>query len=101
MRNLALIDKKPASCSFLKGCCAATVERNCMYFANQNELCKLDVDQKNAEDNVSLSKSQFIMNFQHTNSFSISLGGNIRAFRCWNCSGFEVLTRRGCACDSG
>lgn len=54
MRNLALIDKKSASCSFLKNCCAATVERNCMYFANQNELCKLDVDQKNPEENVSV-----------------------------------------------
>lgn len=52
MRNLTLIDKKAASCSFLKDCCAATIERNLMFFANQNELCKLDVDQPNAEDSV-------------------------------------------------
>ncbi|KAK4012972.1 hypothetical protein OUZ56_025220 [Daphnia magna] len=52
MRNLNLIDKKAASCSFLKDCCAATIERNLMFFANQNELCKLDVDQPNAEDSV-------------------------------------------------
>ena len=52
MRNLTLVDKKLATCSFLKNCCAATVERNLLFFANQNELCKLDIDKSNAEDNV-------------------------------------------------
>ena len=52
MRNLTLVDKKLATCSFLNHCCAATVERNLLFFANQNELCKLDIDKSNAEDNV-------------------------------------------------
>lgn len=52
MRNLALRDKKLATCSLLKECQAATLERNLLYFTTSNELCKLDVDQPNPEENV-------------------------------------------------
>ena len=53
MRNILLIDKKLVPCSFLKNCSAATVERNLMYFASQDDLCKLDLDLTDAENNAS------------------------------------------------
>ena len=52
MRNLSLIDKCTVPLSFLETCCVAAIESNLLYFANENELCKLDVNSSNPEENV-------------------------------------------------
>jgi len=54
MRNLSVIDRKSSECSLFTTCTAAAIERNILYFANQNDLCKLEVDKANAEENVSV-----------------------------------------------
>ena len=53
MRNLCLVDSYVAKCSLLKTCQAATVERNIIYFSNENEICKLEMDSLNPENDVS------------------------------------------------
>lgn len=53
MRNVSLVDRKFVSCSFLENCTAAAVEQNFLYFTSQYDLCKLDLDQPDAENNAS------------------------------------------------
>lgn len=55
MRNLSVVDRKSNNCSLFGTCAAAAIERNVLYFANQNDLCKLEVDKANAEENASFS----------------------------------------------
>ena len=54
MRNLCQVDSYVAACSFLKTCQAATVERNLIYFTNDSEICKLEIDSLDPEKNVKL-----------------------------------------------
>lgn len=65
MRNISLIDKKQVSCSFLKNVCTATVERNFMYFANQNELCKIDTNHSDAENSVGFKINVILTEYLH------------------------------------
>ena len=54
MRNLCPVDSYVAACSLLDTCHAATVERNIIYFINDNEICKLEMDSSDPEENVRL-----------------------------------------------
>ena len=47
-----MIDCKKSSCSFLKTCQSAAIERSLLFFANETELCKLDLDKVNPEEEV-------------------------------------------------
>lgn len=97
MRNLSLVDKKQVSCSFLKQCCVATVERNLVFFASQSDLCKIDVEQADAENNVNVCfNSKRVRRFFNLYACCHVSGGNIRTSRCWISSRFEVFTRRRC-----
>jgi len=52
MRNLCPVDSYVAACSLFKTCHAATVERNLIYFINDNEICKLEMDSLDPEKDV-------------------------------------------------
>ena len=54
MRNLCPVDSYVAACSLFKTCHAATVERNLIYFINDNEICKLEMDSLDPEKDVCL-----------------------------------------------
>ena len=54
MRNLSFIDKQVIPCLLLRNCVAATVEGSVLYFVSGNELCKLDLELSNFDENVNL-----------------------------------------------
>jgi len=82
MRNLSVIDRKSNKCSLFTSCTAAAIERNILYFANHNELCKLEVEKANAEENVSLSLLATLHN-QPSNVMLLYFiaGGSFSAFK--------------------
>ena len=99
MRNLQLCEKKLAACSLLKECQAATLERNLLYFANRDELCKLDLEQPNPDDNVCFYPLILLKCF--LKPICINKGWNFGSSWCWSCIGCEIPSRRKCPFNCG
>lgn len=53
MLNLSVREKIKISCPCFKDCQTAAVEGKAVYFVSQSELCKVDLDKLDAENNVS------------------------------------------------
>lgn len=74
MRNVSLVDRKFVSCSFLENCSAAAVEQNFLYFTSQYDLCKLDLDQPDPENNAShISFYMILLPVDRNSSFYLQI----------------------------